>query len=227
MRKLSTKEILLLIALIFIVSGAVYYNYFFRPYQDKMIDLEVNLTTSNQRLLTLQNEQQSIIRDKEKLNNELAGVEEEFFNIPKGIDEPYMLVFIEETFSGIASKPSVRFAPEVSINEYYQTSQILMSYFTTYPDLEIILDSFYNAPFRNRIIYLNVSFQEPELLLGPQLTTEDEVPTEQADEDYLYVEMTVDCFTIPGMVTETNYPFMIGPYNNVNPFEKQITQEEP
>ena len=88
MRKLTSKEIVLLIVLVFIVSGALYYNYFFRPYQGKMIELDVNINTDNQRLLTLQSQQQSIIRDTEKLNNELAGVEEEFYDIPEGIDEP-------------------------------------------------------------------------------------------------------------------------------------------
>lgn len=227
MRKLSTKEIVLLIVLIFVVSGAVYYNYFYRPYQDKMTDLEINLTTSNQRLLTLQNEQQSILRDTERLNNELAGVEEEFYNIPNGIDEPYMLVFLEEAMKGSSSARSVRFSPEVTINEYYQTSEILMSFSTTYPELKIILDSLYNAPFRNRVTYLATTYQDPEEMLGPGLIPDpgetEEVVVEEAD--YLYVEMTVDCFTIPDVVVKTDYPFMIGPYNNANPFELPIVEE--
>ena len=219
MRKLTTKEIILLIALVFIVSGALYYNYFFRPNQDKMIDLDLQITTDNQRLLTLQNEQQSIIRDTEKLNNELAGVEEEFYNIPVGIDEPYLLVFIEETLSGLAENSVVHFSPEATLNEYFQTSEINISFDTTYPNLEIILDSFYNAPFRNRVVFLTAAYQSPEDILGPQFAAEPADGAEEEPYKYLYVEMTVDCFTIPGAVVGTEYDFMVGPYNNTNPFE--------
>jgi hypothetical protein len=222
MRKLTTKEIVLLIALVFIVSGALYYNYFYTPYQEKLLDLELQIATSNQRLLTLQNEQQSIIRDTEKLNNELAGVEEEFYNIPQGIDEPDMLVFIEETLQGYANSSIVRFLPDISLNQYYQSSQISISFLTTYPNLKIILDTFYNAPFRNRIVYVNLEYQEPEIFLGPQLEEETEEEAEEAEESveyYLYAELTMECYTIPAVVTATDYPFMIGPYNNTNPFE--------
>ncbi len=230
MRKLTTKEIVLLIALVFIVSGALYYNYFFTPYMEKMLNLELQISTSNQRLLTLQNQQQSIIRDTEKLNNELAGVEEEFRNIPQGIDEPDMLVFFEEALNGLAKESTIRFSPETTLNEYYQTSQVLMSFYTTYPNMKIILDTLYNAQFRNRIVYLNISYREPEELLGPQLPTVDEEVPEGEEvaepvEYYLYTELTMDCYSIPAFVTNTDYPFMIGPYNNTNPFE--VFEEEP
>lgn len=228
MRKLTTKEIVLLIALVFIVSGALYYNYFYRPYQDKMLDLSTEINTNNQRLLTLQNEQQSIIRDTEKLNNELAGVEEEFYNIPVGIDEPYMLVFIEESLSGLAESSTIRFSSETSLNEYFQTSQILLSFDTTYPNLKVILDSFHSAPFRNRIVYLSSAFKEEENILGPQLLPDPEEDEEEVPYNYLYVEVSIDCFTIPGVVVNTEYDFMIGPYNNANPFEalEDVAQPE-
>ena len=232
MRKLTTKEIVLLVVLIFIVSGALYYNYFFRPYQEKMIELDVNISTDNQRLLTLQNQQQSLIRDTEKLNNELAGVQEEFYDIPEGIDEPFMLVFVEETLSGIADESIIGFSPEADINEYYQTSQILIEFETTYPNLKIILDSFYNAPFRNRVVELEAYYQDPNNILDTQLPPDDEEEDggEAAEEpaaNYLKVEMSVDCFTIPGVVNGKNYDFMIGPYNNMNPFEAPEEIQEP
>ena len=129
MRKLTTKEIVLLIALVFIVSGALYYNYFFKPYQLKIFELDANLSTNTQRYMTLQNEQQSIIRDTEKLQNELAGVDADFQSIPVGIDEPYMLVFIEDALNGTAEDSTISFSTETSVNEYY-------------PNLKIILDSF-------------------------------------------------------------------------------------
>ena len=135
-----------------------------------------------------------------------------------------MLVFIEEALSGLAEDAIIGFSPEVDMNEYFQTSQILMTFETTYPNAKIILDSLYNAPFRNRVVALNAYYQEPGDILGPQFLAEDpQDGDEQAEEapvyKYLKVEMTVDCFTIPGEVKGKNYDFMIGPYNNTNPFE--------
>lgn len=241
MRKLTTKEIVLLIALVFIVSGALYYNYFYRPFQDKMLDLDTQINTNNQRLLTLQNEQQSIVRDTEKLNNELLGVQDNLEDIPVGIDEPLMLVFIEETLSGLATESSYRFTPEIIQNEYFQTSQVAITFKTTYPNLKIILDGFALAPFRNRIVTLNASFKDQTLALGPTVLaasdpvaeiineeeTGDSTPIPgQENENYLSVEFLMDCFTITGSVEATEYPFMIGPYNNINPFEEMIEETE-
>jgi hypothetical protein len=233
MRKLTTKEIVLLVALIFIVSGALYYNYFFSPYQEKMIDLEAEIKTNNQRLLTLNNEQQSIIIDTEKLQNELAGIQDDLNNIPTGIDEPMMLVFIEETLTGLAAESSVVFSPETVQNEYYQTSEIKLTFMSTYPNLKTILDGFENAPFRNRIVNINMSYEETAATLGPTVLAADDATTEDAEtqeeetiEYYLSVELTINCYTISGTVTNTDYDFMIGPYNNTNPFESTEETEE-
>ena len=231
MRKLTTKEIVLLIALVFIVSAALYYNYFFKPYQLKMFELEANLNTNTQRLMTLQNEQQSIIRDTEKLQNELAGVDAEFQAIPVGIDEPYMLVFIEDALNGTADESSISFSTETSVNEYFQTSQVHLAFSTTYPNLKIILDSFYNAPFINRVVMLNTTYQEETDLLGPQLAqepAEGEEAADVAESNYLYVEVTLDCFTIPGTVEDKAYDFMTGPFGSSNPYkapEEDIAQQ--
>ena len=222
MRKLTTKEIVLLIALVFIVSAALYYNYFFKPYQLKIFELEANINTNTQRHMTLQNEQQSIIRDTEKLQNELAGVDAEFQSIPVGIDEPYMLVFIEDALSGTAKDSSISFSTETSVNEYFQTSQVRLAFSTTYPELKIILDSFYNAPFINRVVMLNTTYEDEADILGPQLAqepAEGEAPADTPEPDYLYVEMTLDCFTIPGAVENKAYDFMTGPFGNSNPYQ--------
>ncbi len=233
MRKLSTKEIVLLIALVFIVSAALYYNYFFTPYQQKIIDLNFQISTSQQRYMTLQNQQQSIIKDTEKLNAQLEDIKDEFSKVPQGIDEPNMLVFFEETLNGKANNVTIRFSPETTQNEYYQTSKVLMSFYTTYPNLETILDTFYNSKFSNRITGINMTYEEPEVMLGPQLPTpegaEETVQEEEPEMYYLHTEITMDCYTIPAFVNTTDYPFMIGPYNNANPFEvfPEVAEETP
>ena len=109
MRKLTTKEIVLLIVLVFHRIGRIVLQLFFPSLPAKDDGSRHKISTDNQRLLTLQNEQQSIIRDTEKLNNELAGVEEEFYDIPEGIDEPSMLVYIEDSLAGAATDATVRF----------------------------------------------------------------------------------------------------------------------
>ncbi|MCK5129771.1 MAG: hypothetical protein KAQ68_07955 [Clostridiales bacterium] len=237
MKKLSTKEILLLVLLVFLVSGALYYTYYYRPYQDKMLELDVSIIKNTQRLITLQNQQQSIIEDTARLNNELLGIEDELLDIPVGVDEPRILVFIEESITDLANSTVIRFSPEVTRTEYFQINEVLISYKTNYENLKIILDKFENAPFRNRVLSMNASYSETSDTLGPQMLpgsdpvgdilagdTPSEVPLQESEEDtyYLHVEMLVECFTLPGIVERNDYPFMDGPYQNDNLFVRTV-----
>ncbi len=226
MKKLSLKEIILLVLLIFVVTGALYYNYYFKPYQEEMLELDANIQANKQKLIMLQSQQQAIIEDKAKLNNELLGIEDDLVNIPVGVDEPKMLVFTEDTLTGLAKNSVINFKTDLISNEYFQTSTILISYQTTYPNLKVILDGFRNAPFRNHIVSLNAEYKQAQVLLGPIIIPgntpigDEILPVAEENYQYLYVEMEVDCFTLSGIAQGSSYPFMIGPYDNENLFEE-------
>ncbi len=234
MKKLSKKEVFLLVVLIFIVAAALYYYYYYTPMTDKISEVNKSIKEKETELNIIQTQQLAIGKAKETIAELERGLSGEITDIPTGVDEPELLVFIEQAIADLADEPVIRFDPQTDPHAFYQVNYVFIGLTTNYEDTKEILSNFKDAPYRNRIVNLNISFShDPTANLGPDAVTGsdpvlDAMNGEQTEapeiiepdsaDHVLQVEMRVDFYSFPGEIGDKDYPFMVGPYGNPDPF---------
>ena len=243
MKKLSKKEVFLLVILLFVVAGALYYYYYYTPMTEKIGGMQKQIKDKENQLNILQTQELAITKAKEEIAELERGLSGEIKDIPVGVDEPELLVFMSQAMADLADEPVIRFDPQCEPHAFYQVNHVIIGFTTNYEDLKTILMNFQNAPYRNSIKNLNLNFTpDPTANLGPDAVTgsdpvldamndrQTEAPEVNARENndrVLLVEMRVDFYSFPGEIEDKQYPFMVGPYSNPSPFTQIIPEETP
>jgi|GEM_PF-6078522 len=238
MKGLSKKEIILLVVLLVVIIIALYYYYFYRPMQEDMAALNSEIQQNQTKLDDLNTKQQTIARAEEEILRLQSGLNDSLSDIPTGIDEPELLVFIEDSVRGLSEDVTIAFNATPELTEYYQIKTVVVTLSTTYDHLKTILSAFENAPCRNVIMDFSAAYLAAEDSMGPvtdpsyepgrDTVAEELYGSEQAQsqqqqqksEMTLRVKMNVEFISFVGEIPQKNYPFMTGTYYNPELFIK-------
>lgn len=234
MKSLSRKEIILLVLLLVVISGAIYYYYFYRPIQSDIMDIDTEITQNQMELDSLNAKQLSITKAEEQIIALQEGLDDSLTDIPTGVDEPELLVFIEETLMGLAEDITVSFEASPEMNEYYQVKLVTLTITTTYDNLKAVLAAFENAPYRNMVTNMSAAYTAAAESVGPTSNpdyeagrdtvaeelygsgTAADTQEEQAEGDdmTLRTQLNIEFISFVGELEQKDYPFMTGIYDN-------------
>ncbi|HZK34731.1 MAG TPA: hypothetical protein VFD33_05415 [Bacillota bacterium] len=176
--KLSRRELFLLISVLVIAAGALYYTQFFTPIkedistlQDESDELMVqinNLKMQNNRIPALKEDLSTLEQDFEELTTSFL----------KGWDEPLLLVYLENMIGNTAVKDRTMFYLS-DPREYYSSGTIDLELTTDYHSLKDIIVELENAPYYNKIQFIEArrrsSYEDLEVTISAVFYTLDDL----------------------------------------------------
>lgn len=240
--KLSKREISLLFIAFIALTGLLYYNYFYKPYQTEAAQLQTSIVEQRQQLDREKLEKTQIATQAQQIEQLKADLEGELQSIPVGIDEPELLVFLEETVADLSTNHNIQFMVEVQSLGYCQINKVTMSFSSDYPNMLTILKRLEKAPYRNRILNMTVNSKVYDQQLVPvdtvgeipdetdtdttEDTTDETAETAEPQMEPVMVEpyllevyLSIEFFSFPGAIDpDKEYSFMTGPYNKPDLF---------
>lgn len=198
--RLSKRELSLLVLMLILAVGALYYTQFYTPMNKQLTDLASRSQNLSIQITDVKSKINNISDIESKINeldHEFNSLKEKFLD---GWDEPVLMVYLEDLIGDSAVKSQVDFdrnAPD----ELYNSGTIKLSLNTNYHSFKSIISKLengllYNVPSSVYLDYLN------------------------DEEDGLRAEVFLSFYTLnePDPFQD-DYEFMRGPYGKENIFE--------
>ena len=157
--KISKREKTLLIFVIFLALGALYYFYFLSPFMKEMKDIAAKTTEKETQLqvLNIQNSQLKILDEQiAELQTQNADI---LKTIPTGYNQPELLVFLYQLIQQNGQKTSYNFEETVDLVKL-DNSKATLHFYTNYEKLKAVLKQLKECRFNNRIITMAVTLEE-------------------------------------------------------------------
>lgn len=232
MKKLSKKEIVLLLILAVLIIGALYYNYILMPYLDKISDVKKNISTAKAEMEILTIHNRNLLKAKDEVERLKAGLSGTLSDIPIGIDEAQLLVLCSRAIDDLGDNTVYNFDADVVQYEFYQINNVSVQLSTNYNNLLEILANFRDLENRNRITDLSIGYvPAASTPIGPDPVTgtatleeilagegSSSVGEGALDRYSLKVNMTIEFFSFEGELLPKDYDFMVQPINNPDMF---------
>lgn len=213
--KITRKEIMWLVVVIFGISIAAYYLYFLSPTLDKIDTLKVTIEQKQMRILSMQTSIDQIDNIKNEIAVMEAELEKQSENIPEGISQPLQLVAVTNILNGKCSSTVIGFNQNEQEYENYQKNVVELSFSSSYENLLLILQEFQDLSMLNQIVSLNIQ-------LTPDLLT---YYTGILEGNYLLVGMSVEFYSfyaVEGTPPLEKQPFEDSPVEYKNPFKATL-----
>ncbi len=158
--KISKKETIFIVLILFLISAAAYYVYFLTPTLEDIDNLNIAIEQKQFKILSMQ----TAIDQIDSIKNEIAVLEAELEkqaeNIPSGISQPLQLVAITNILNGKSDKLVISFNQSSNDYENYQKNTVDLSFSTTYENLLLILEDFDNLSMTNQVVTMNIQLAE-------------------------------------------------------------------
>ena len=163
MKSISKREIILIVAIIFLISGAVYYMYYFEPKKETIEETNMLIEQKQVRVLSME----SAIGQIDNIKEQIAVLEEEIGkqteDIPKGISQPLQLVEITNIMNQKCESLVISFDQGAQTFENYQKNTVKLNFSTDYEKLLQILDEFEELCMTNQISTMSILYTEDVL----------------------------------------------------------------
>lgn len=157
--KISKRETILIVSIIFLISAAAYYIYFLTPTIEEIDDLAIAIEQKQLKILSMQTAIDQIDNVKNEIAELEAELEKQSENIPRGISQPIQLVSVSNIMNSKCDYLIIGFNPGAEEYENYQKNIVDMSFATTYEELLLILEEFKALSMTNQIAKMNITFQ--------------------------------------------------------------------
>ncbi len=212
--KLTKRESILLTVALMFAAGTLYYTYFLSPLMIEIDRIEKEMSSRQQKLIQLRTQAQKIKELEETVVYSDAGLMERYQDIPIGLDQPELMVFLEEILNPLGDQIRIEFAEVVDLDSY-QLGRVNVTMETTYPNLFQVLRRLEEAPYRNHIERLGISLGGIGGLDEKVLQRE----SQDTEKNNLRVDLSLDFYAFPGMVDRDKaYPFMTGDFHKSDLF---------
>ena len=156
--KISKKEIIWIVAFIFVVTGIVYWAYYLSPAIDEMEQIELSINQKQIKILSMQNAIGQIDTIKNEIAVLEAEIEKQSEDIPKGVSLPLQLVEMTNVFNGKCSDLVISFEQSTATYDDYQKNSAHLSFQTSYEQLLAILNEFEELGMANQIVKMNLAY---------------------------------------------------------------------
>ena len=158
--KISKKETILIVAILFVISAAAYYVYFLTPTLEDIDNLSIAIEQKQFKILSMQ----TAIDQIDNIKNEIAVLEAELEkqaeNIPSGVSQPLQLVAVTNILNGKSDNLVISFNQSGNTYDNYQKNIVDLSFSTTYENLLLIFEDFDNLSMMNQIVTMNIQLAE-------------------------------------------------------------------
>lgn len=213
--KISKRETILIIFIIFAISAAAYYFYYLVPTMDTIEETALSIEQKQIQLLSMQSQIQQI----ESINQEIEELErqiaEDTADIPVGVSQPLQLVEITRILNARTDFPTISFGQALNTFETYQINAADVAFVTTYENLLQILNEFKQLSMTNQVVDMSISYTEDPLTYY----------TAVLDGYYLAVQMTIEFYSFyktPDTAPLGQQPFEDSPVEYKNPFKMTL-----
>lgn len=176
--KLSKRERFLLIFVIILALGVVYYFYCLNPFMNEMKEIKNDIQSKELQLQTLKTQDSAL----QVLDKQIADLKQQngdiLKKIPTGFSQPELLYFLQKAVGENARKTSFNFELPVDLVKLDNTKATL-SFFTDYTKLKKLLTALKESRFNNRILSLTVSTVQEKT----EETTDESTTPEETEEN--------------------------------------------
>lgn len=156
--KMKKNEIILLVVLLFGISGAIYYFYYFVPTNEVISMTNEEILTRTQKIESMKADIAEIDTIKENIRQLEIEIEKQTEDIPIGISQPLQLVEVTDLFNGIGDSLNVLFNQSAQTYDTYQVNVINISFSSTYENLVLALEKFSDISMTNQVVDMNVVY---------------------------------------------------------------------
>ncbi|MBN2878045.1 MAG: hypothetical protein JXN65_00235 [Clostridia bacterium] len=209
--KFGKKELIIVVALIFVVSALAYYGYYLTPALADIDGLNSSIEQKKLKILSMQ----TAIDEIDNIKNEITTLEAELAlqseDIPRGISLPLQLVDITNVLNDRCRSQLIIFDESNLEFESYQKNEVNLSFVTSYENLRLILNEFQNMPIKNQVVTMSVTLSLDDTVFYSGIL----------NGDYLLVGLNVEFYAFypdPEAEPLEKQPFEDGPIEGKNPF---------
>ncbi|MHB1483953.1 MAG: hypothetical protein ACYCYI_04760 [Saccharofermentanales bacterium] len=182
MKKLTTREIVLLIILVIAIVGAGYYNIIFKPYlaDNEEISAKIDEVKSDVNALKLKKASIKMIDDKiAGINNEMK---DEFAHMLYSIDNASILMMFTKTLPPSATLTEITFHPDYQDLQNSYITTIDVNFRCNRAGFSTVLRNLKNAVYTNRVIKSNLKATTPgvdayDASISVEFITKSVIPT--------------------------------------------------
>jgi septal ring factor EnvC (AmiA/AmiB activator) len=222
--KLSRREKILLILVVVLALGAVYYFYFLTPFTKEMTQIQSDIAQKQTEFSTL-NMQNGQLKLLDKQIDDLKTQNKELLDkIPTGFDQADLLNFIYDLTKSKSDKTSYIFEQPVDYVKI-DCQKATLTFNTNYGNLKEILNTLKTCRFNNRIVLMVATTKEQEAAKpsdneGDGKSEDGEETADTGNPAYtLNVVLTVEFYNIKGDIpADKKYDFGNGSKGKSNLF---------
>lgn len=183
--KISKKEVIILVSVIFVISAAVYIYYFLMP---TLKEIEINDIAIAQKTQKIESMKLDIAKI-DSIEEQIALLEDELAvqtrDIPVGISQPLQLAAITSILNEKGDTVNIKFSSSAETFENYQKNIVNVNFATTYEKLLKILDGFSKLYMTNQIVDMRAMYTQDTLEFFTQVSLG----------NYLIIDMTVEFYS--------------------------------
>ena len=156
--KISKRETILIVVIIFAITGAAYYIYYWVPTMDEIEQINMSIEQKQIKIVSMNNaiDQIDTLKEEIKALEELINQQTE--DIPEGVSHAHQLVSITNIMNGRGNDISIFFNQSTEAYENYQKNVANVNFSTSYEKLLDILARFKELDMTNQIVKLDVSY---------------------------------------------------------------------
>lgn len=154
--KLSKRELALLIIMLVIAAGALYYTQFYTPVSNEIADLKQKADSLAIQVMDAKTKSSKI----PEIEAQLETLEQEFVDLTRnfltGWDEPVLLVHLEDLIGDMAEKTSISLSTGKA-EDYFSDGMLDLTLNTDYNSLKAIINALETSNYFNKPIAINIS----------------------------------------------------------------------
>jgi hypothetical protein len=197
-------------------AATLYYTYFLSPLKIEIARIEKEMSSKHQKLIQLKTQAQKIDELEKMTAYSAAELMERYQDIPIGLDQAELMVFLEDILKPSGDQIKIEFAEVVDMDSY-QLGGVNVTMKTTYPSFFHVLQRLEEAPYRNQIERLRISLEGRG---GPEekvLQRENQA----IEKNNLRVDLSLNFYAFPGGVNKNKtYSFMTGDFHKSDLFSQ-------
>lgn len=149
--KITKRELLLIIAAFFIIVGAVFFNYFYRPLQNKIKQLRTEIEYTDNQITLLQAKISNIERLEQHGQAEIEKFKVASKKFLQNWDDPALLEYLDQVLGKKIVRKSLLFNGSTSEGDYY-TGDFILHINTDYDNYIKLINRLEEAELYNKII---------------------------------------------------------------------------
>lgn len=213
--KISKRETILIVFVIFAISAAAYYFYYLVPTMTTINETAQSIEDKQIQVLSMQSQIQQINSIYEEIDVLEQQIAEDTSDIPIGVSQPLQLVEITRILNGKTDRPTISFGQSLNTYETYQVNIADLAFVTTYENLLQILNEIKQLTMTNQVVDMSVSYTQDPLTYY----------TAVLDGYYLAVQMSIEFYSFyktPDTEPLGQQPFEDSPVEYKNPFKMTL-----